>query len=122
MYEGQVFNNVIDGECCNGYKVNPIDYICIDMELRKVYEDEFGIGSNDTGYDHYTHEKQFEIYYKNLLFWLKHKPNIGSVDFMEIDPGVQAKYFYVSSQMSRLRHKILELTPTLQQSIHGRVK
>ena len=59
MYEGQVVN-VIDEEYLNGYKVNPIDYICIDMELRKVYEDEFGICSNDTDYDYYTHDEQIE--------------------------------------------------------------
>ena len=46
---------MIDEEYPNGYKVNPIDYLGIDMELRKVYEDEFGIDSNDTGYEYYTH-------------------------------------------------------------------
>ena len=121
LYEGQVFN-VTDEEYLNGYKVNPIDYVCIDMELRKEYEDEFGISSRVTGYDYYTHEEQIETYSKNMLFWIKHKPNIGSDNFMEIDSDVQAKYCYVSSQMSRLQRKILELTPALQKSIHGRVK
>ena len=41
---------------------------------------------------------------------------------MEIDSDIQATYVHVSSQMSRLQHKILELTPALQKSIHGRVK
>ena len=40
----------------------------------------------------------------------------------EIDSDVQAKLFYVSSQISRLQRKILELTRALQKSIHGRVK
>ena len=55
LYEGQVFN-VCDAEYLNGYKVNPIDYICIDRELRKEYEDEFGLDTKDTGYRFYTHE------------------------------------------------------------------
>ena len=38
-YEGRVFNNATDVEHPNGYKVNPIDYICIDRELRKEYEE-----------------------------------------------------------------------------------
>ena len=106
----------------NGFKVNPIDYIMLDKELRKEYEDEFGIDSNDTGYDYYTHEQQIEIYSKNMLFWIKHKPNIGSDNFMEIDSDVQANLSYVTSHMSQLERKILELTPALQKSIHGRVK
>ena len=106
----------------NGFKVNPIDYIMLDKELRKEYEDEFGIDSNDTGYDYYTHEQQLEMYYKNMLFWIKHKPNIGHDSFMEIDSDVQAKLFYVTSQMSQLERKILELTPALQKSIHEGVK
>ena len=39
LYEGQVFC-VGDEEYLNGYEINPIDYICIDRELRKEYEDE----------------------------------------------------------------------------------
>ena len=93
----------------------------LDKELRKEYEDEFGIDSNDTGYDYYTHEQQIEIYSKNMLFWIKHKPNIGSDNFMEIDSDVQAKLIYVTSQMSQLECNILELTPALQKSIHERV-
>ena len=54
-----------------------------------------------------------------MLFWINHRPNI---DYEEIDSDVQAILFYVSSQMTRLQHKILELTPELQKSIHGRVK
>ena len=54
-----------------------------------------------------------------MLFWMKHSPTI---DLDEIDSDVQAILFYVSSQMSRLQRKILELTPALQKSIHGRVK
>ena len=52
-----------------------------------------------------------------MLFWIKHKPNIGSDKFMEIDSDIQATYVHVSSQMSRLQRKILELTPALQKSI-----
>ena len=118
LYEGQIFP-VIDEEYPNGYEVNPIDYICIDRELRKEYEDEFGLDTKDTGYSYYTHEEQIERYAKNMLFWIKHRPTI---DLDEIDSDVQAILFYVSSHMSRLQHKILELTPELQKSIHGRVK
>ena len=57
-----------------------------------------------------------------MLFWMKHKPNIGSANFMEIDSDVQAKLVYVTSHMSQLQRKIIELTPALQKSIHGRVK
>ena len=60
----------------NGIK--PFHYFRIDRELRKEYEEEFEIDSHDTGYDYYTHEEQIEIYSKNMLFWIKHKPNIGS--------------------------------------------
>ena len=94
----------------------------LDKELRDEYEKEFGIDSHVTGYDYYTHEEQIERYYKNRLFWIKHKPNIGSDNFMEIDSDVQAKLIYVTSHMSQLQRKILELTPALQKSIHGRVK
>ena len=118
VYEGQVFP-VIDEEYLNGYEVNPIDYICIDRELRKAYEDEFGLDTKDTGDSYYTHEEQIERYAKNILFWIKHRPTI---DLDEIDSDVQAILLYVSSQMTRLQHKILELTPALQKSIHGRVK
>ena len=41
---------------------------------------------------------------------------------MEIDSDVQAKLIYVTSHVSQLQRNILELTPALQQSIHGRVK
>ena len=54
-----------------------------------------------------------------MLFWIRHKPNI---DYEDIGSDVQAKLFYVSSQMPRLQHNILELTPALQKPIHGRVK
>ena len=91
----------------------------IDRELRKEYEDEFGLDTEDTGYSYYTHEEQIETYAKNRLFWDKHKPKI---DVEKIDSDVPAKIFYVSSQISRLQRKILELTPALQKSIHGRVK
>ena len=70
LVEGQVFN-VTDEEYLNGYKVNPIGYICIDMELRKEYEDEFGIDSHVTGYDYYTHEEQIQTYSKKMLFCIK---------------------------------------------------
>ena len=118
LYEGQVFC-VGDEEYLNGYEINPIDYICIDRELRKEYEDEFGLDTTDTGYSYYTHEEQIERYAKNMLFWIKHRP---SIDHDKIDSDVQALLFYVSSQMLRLQHKILELTPALQKAIHGRVK
>ena len=78
-------------EYLNGYKVIPIDYICIDRELRREYEEEFRIYTNGTGYDYYTHEQHIETYYKNMLFWIKHTPDIGSDDFMEIDSDVQAQ-------------------------------
>ena len=55
-----------------------------------------------------------------MLFWIKHTPTNGFEG--EFDSDFQAKYCYVSSQMSRLQHKILELTSALQKSIHGRVK
>ena len=48
--------------------------MCIDRELRKEYEDEFGLDTKDTGYRYYTHEEQIERYAKNILFWDKHKP------------------------------------------------
>ena len=98
---------MIDEAYLNGYKVNPIDCTCVDMEPCKEYEVEFGIDSRVTGYDYYAHEEQTEIYSKNMLFWSKHKRNTGSVDFMVVDADVQAKYVYVSSQMSRLQHTIL---------------
>ena len=106
----------------NGYCVNPIDYIMLDKELRNEYEKEFGLDSNDTGYDYYTHEEQIEIYAKNMLFWMKHTPNIGTNNLWRMDSDVQAKLIYVTNHMSQLRRKILELTPELQKSIHGRVK
>ena len=55
LYEGQVFY-VGDEEYLIGYEVNPIDYVCIDRELRKEYEDEFGLDTKDTGYSYCTHE------------------------------------------------------------------
>ena len=106
----------------NGYCVNPIDYIMLDKELRNEYEKEFGLDSNDTGYDYYTHEEQIEIYAKNMLFCMKHTPNIGTNNLWVMDSDVQAKLIYVTNHMSQLRRKILELTPELQKSIHGRVK
>ena len=54
----------------NGYKVSPIDYIMLDKELRDEYAKEFGIDTNDAGYDYYTHEEQIEIFAKNMLFWI----------------------------------------------------
>ena len=94
----------------------------VDKELRDEYEKEFGIYSHVTGYDYYTHEEQIERYYKNMMFWITHKPTIGSDNFMGIDSDVQAESFYVTSHMSQLQRKILELTPALQKSIHGRLK
>ena len=119
LYEGQIFYPC-DEEYLNGYEVNPFEYMCIDRELRKEYEDEFGLDTKDTGYSYYTHEEQIERYAKNILFWDKHRPK--EIMSREIASDVQAKSFYVSSQMTRLQHKILELTPALQKSIHGRVK
>ena len=55
LYEGQVFN-LRHEEYLNGYEVNPFKYMCIDMELRKEYEDEFGLDTKDTSYSYYTHE------------------------------------------------------------------
>ena len=40
---------------------------------------------------------------------------------MEIDSDVQAKLIYVTSHMSQLQRRILELTLALQKSIHGGV-
>ena len=54
-YEGQIFYPC-DEEYLNGYEVNPFEYMCIDRELRKEYEDEFGLDTKDTGYSYYTHE------------------------------------------------------------------
>ena len=113
VYEGQVFP-VIDEEYLNGYEVNPIDYICIDRELRKAYEDEFGLDTKDTGDSYYTHEEQIERYAKNMLFWIKHTPNIGSNNLWRMNSYVQAKLIYVTSHMSQVRRKIFELTPELQ--------
>ena len=103
-------------------RVNPIDHIMIDKELRDEYEKEFGLDSNDTGYGYYTHEEQIERYAKNMLFWMKHTPDIGSNNLWRMDSDVQAKSIYVTSHMSQLRRKISELTPALQKTIHGRVK
>ena len=94
--------------------------MCIDRELRKEYEDEFGLDTKDTDQSYYTHEEQIGRYAKNMLFWDKHRPK--EIMSREIGSDVQANSFYVSSQMTRLQHKILELTPALQKSIHGRVK
>ena len=105
----------------NGYRVNPIDFIMLDKELRDEYEDEFGTYSNDPEYGYYTQE-QIEIYAKNMLFCVKHKPDIGSDTFMEIDSDVQAKLNYVTSHMSQLQRNILSLTLALQKSIHGGLK
>ena len=93
--------------------------MCIDRELRKEYEDEFGLDTKDTGYSYYTHEEQIERYAKNMLFRDKHTPKI---DVEKIDSDVQAKLFHVSNQIPLLLRKILELTPALQKSINGRVK
>ena len=110
LYEGQIFHPCGE-EYLNGYEVNPCEYMCIDREHRKEYEDEFGLDTKDTGYSYYTHEEQIERYAKNILFWNKHRPTI---DLDDIDPDTQAILFYVSSQMTRLQHKLLELTPALQ--------
>ena len=119
LYEGQILYPC-DEEYPNGYEVNAFECMCIDRELGKEYEYEFGLYTKDTGYSYYTHEEQIERYAKNMLFWDTHRPN--KLMSREIDPDVQANIFYVSSQMTRLQHKILELTPELQKSIHGRVK
>ena len=111
LYEGQIFYPC-DEEYLNGYEVHPFEYMCIDRELRKEYEDEFGLDTKYTGYSYYTHEEQIERYAKNMLFWDKHRPK--DIMSREIDSDVQAKLFYVSSQMTRLQHKILELTPALK--------
>ena len=103
-------------------EINPFYYFLIDRELRKEYEEEFGIDSRDTSNDYYTHEEQIEIYAKNILFCIKHKPDIDFDNFMETDPRTTAKLFYVSNYASQLQRKILSLTPALQKSIHGRVK
>ena len=55
LYEGQIFYPC-DEEYLNGYEVNPFEYMCIDREHRKEYEDEFGLDTKDTGYIYYTHE------------------------------------------------------------------
>ena len=106
----------------NGWKVNPIDFIMLDNELRDEYEEEFGQDSRDTNYDYYEHEEQIERYTKNLLFWIRHQPNVGSKSFMEIDSKTQAKLIYVTDKMSQLRRKILQLRPELQKAIHERLK
>ena len=63
-----------------------------------------------------THEEQIGRYSKNMLFWIKHKPNIGSNTLWRMDSDVQAKLIYVTSHMSQLQRKILELTPALQKN------
>ena len=118
LYEGQIFYPC-DEEYLNGYEISPFEYMCIARELRKEYEDEFGLDTKYTGFSYYTHEEQIEIYAKNMLSYDKHRPKI---DVEKIDSDVPAKIFYVSSQISRLQRKILELTPALHKSIHGRVK
>ena len=67
LYEGQILYPC-DEEYLNGYEVNPFEYMCIDRELRKEYEDEFGLDTKYTGYSYYTHEEQIEIYAKNMFF------------------------------------------------------
>ena len=106
----------------NGWKVNPIDFMIIDKEIRDEYEEEFGQYSHDTNYDYYEHEEQIERYTKSLLFWIRHQPNVGSKSFMEIDSKTQAKLIYVTNHMSQLRRKILQLRPELQKAIHERLK
>ena len=70
----------------NGWKVNPIDFMMIDKELRDEYEEEFGVDSHDTESSRYfTHDEQIERYAKNMMFWVRHQPNVGSKSFMEID-------------------------------------
>jgi len=120
--EVQILDELHNAYINNHFKVNPIEHIMIDKELRDEYEKEFGLDSNDTGYGYYTHEEQIERYAKNMLFWMKHTPNIGSNNLWRMDSDVQAKSIYVTSHMSQLRRKISELTPALQKSIHGRVK
>ena len=106
----------------NGWKVNPIDFMIIDKELRDEYEEEFGQDSHDTNYDYYEHEEQIERYTKNFLFWIRHQPNVGSKSFMEIDSKTQAKLIYVTDKMSQLRRTISQVRPELQKAIHERLK
>ena len=73
LYEGQIFYPCGE-DYLKGYEVNPFEYMCIDRELRKEYEDEFSLDTKGTGYSYNTHEEQIEIYSKNRLFWIKHKP------------------------------------------------
>ena len=120
--EIQILDELHNAYINDHFRVNPIDHIMIDKELRDEYEKEFGLDSNDPGYDYYTHEEQIEIYAKNMLFWIKHTPNIGSNNLWRMDSDVQAKIIYVTSHMSQLRRKTFELTPALQKSIHRRVK
>ena len=120
--EIQILDELHNAYINDHFRVNPIDQIMIDKELRDEYEKELGLDSNDPGYDCYTHEEQIEIFAKNMLFWMKHTPNIGSNHIWRMDSDVQAKLIYVTSHMSQLRRKIFELTPALQKPIHGRVK
>ena len=55
LYEGQICYPC-DEDYLKGYEVNPFEYMCIDREHRKEYEDEFGLDTKDTGYSYYTHE------------------------------------------------------------------
>ena len=55
LYEGQVFTP-FDEDYLKGYEANPFEYMCIDSELRKEYENEFGLDTKYTGYSYYTHE------------------------------------------------------------------
>ena len=41
LYEGQV-STPFDEDYLKGYEANPSEYMCIDSELRKEYENEFG--------------------------------------------------------------------------------
>ena len=118
----QIMDELHEAYRNNNFRVNPIDYIMLDKELRDEYEKEFGLDSNDTGYGYYTHEEQIERYAKNMLFWIKHTPNIGSNNLWRMNSDIQTKLIYVTNHMSQLRRKISELRPELQKEIHERVK
>ena len=120
--EMQILDELHNAYINNHFKVNPIEHIMIDKELRDEYEKEFGLDSNDTGYGYYTHEEQIERYAKNMLFWIKHTPNIGTNNLWKMDSDIQTKLIYVTNHMSQLRRKISELRPELQKEIHERVK
>ena len=102
--------------------ITDLHYYLVDQELQCEYKIEFGIDPCDPQtYRYFTHEEQTERYAKNMLFWIKHKPNIEFDDFMKTDTKTIANVFYVSNKTLELQRKISTLLPSLQKSIHERL-